>query len=184
MSSLDVFAGTAWLRNSVVATFMVACLGIGGCGFQPLYGPTASGQNLVEVMKTVQVGIVPGRVGLKFRNELIFGTTGGNDPLPPAYRMDVILRESVRNTLVTRQGNPTGQVFELYAEFRLVRLKDNEVVLKGSGSANADYDLAGSTGNAGSVYGDLRAGIDAQNRAARMLADNFKTRIAAFLSTV
>ena len=62
------------------------------------------------------------------RNELIFGTTGGNDASKPAYRLDVVLRETTRNTLVTNQATPTGQVVQLDAEYRLVRLKDQQVV--------------------------------------------------------
>ncbi|HZV20020.1 MAG TPA: LPS assembly lipoprotein LptE [Hyphomicrobiales bacterium] len=157
-------------------------LGAGGCGFHPLYGPTASGANLADVMKTVQVSTIPSRTGQRLRNELIFGTTGGGEPAAPVYRLDIALRENLRNTLVTQTGAPTGQVLQLDAEFRLVRIKDNEVVYKGYSTAEAAYDLAGSTGNAGSIYGDTRAAMDAQNRAARMLADALKTRIAAYLS--
>jgi|SRR5258706_11277675 LPS-assembly lipoprotein len=157
-------------------------LSVGGCGFHPLYGPTASGANLVELMKRVDVATIPSRTGQRLRNELVFGTTGGGEALPPLYKLDIALRESVRNTLVTRAGNPTGQILELDAEFRLIRIKDNETVFKGSSTAEAAYDLNGSTGNAGSIYGDTRASLDAENRAARSLADTLKTRLAAYLS--
>jgi LPS-assembly lipoprotein len=157
-------------------------LGVSGCGFHPLYGPTASGANLTDVMKTVQVSTIGSRTGQRLRNELIFGTTGGGEPLAPVYRLDVALRESVRNTLITTTGAPTGQVLQLDAEFRLIRIKDNETVFKGYSAAEAAYDLSGSTGNAGSIYGDTRAALDAENRAARSLADTLKTRLAAYLS--
>ena len=157
-------------------------IGAGGCGFHPLYGPTASGANLSEVMKTVDVAWIGSRPGQRLRNELIFGTTGGSGALPPVYRLDVALRETTRNTLVTKAGLPTGQVVQLDAEYRLVRLKDNEVVFKAYSTAEASYDLVGATGIAGSTYGDVRAAIDAENRAARSLADIMKTRLAMFLS--
>ncbi len=168
------------------AAFAIAglvSLGAGGCGFHPLYGPTASGANLSEVMKTVDVATIGSRPGQRLRNELIFGTQGGGAPAAPAYRLEVALRESVRNTLVTQQGAATGQVVELDAEYRLVRLKDKEVVFKGYSSAQATYTLAGSTGVAGSTYGDTRAVLDAENRAAVSLGDAIKTRLAAFLSS-
>ncbi len=158
-------------------------LGAGGCGIHPLYGPTASGQNLSDVMKAVDVANIPGRTGQRLRNELIFGTTGGNAAATPVYRLDIALREATRNTLVTQQGAATGQTLELDAEYRLVRLKDNEVVFKGWSNSQASYNLVGSTGIAGSTYGDTRAGVDAENRAARSLADTIKTRLAAYLSS-
>ena len=157
-------------------------LGAGGCGIHPLYGPTASGADLSDVMKTVDVATIPSRTGQRLRNELIFGTTGGGAASAAVYRLDVALRESIRNQLVTQQGAATGQTVELDAEYRLVRLKDNEIVFKAWSTSQASYSLVGSTGLAGSTYGDTRSPLDAENRAARSLADTIKTRLAAYLS--
>jgi LPS-assembly lipoprotein len=173
------------LLRGVVAFMLAGMIGLsaGGCGFHPLYGPTASGANLSEVMKTIDVAAIPSRTGQRLRNELIFGNTGGGDRLPAAYRLDVALRETIRNTLITTSGLSTGQIVQLDAEYRLVRLKDNEVVYKGYSTAEAAYDLVGATGTNGSVYGDTRAPIDAENRVARTLGDEIKTRVAAYLSS-
>ncbi len=167
---------------AVIALLGLVSLGSSGCGIHPLYGPTASGESLGEVMKSVDVATIGGRTGQRLRNELIFGTTGGGAALAPVYRLDVALRETARNTLVTQQGLATGMVVELDAEYRLVRIKDNEVVFKGWSNSQSSYNLVGSTGLAGSTYGDQRASLDAENRAARTLADTIKTRLAAYLS--
>ena len=45
----------------------VSAVMVSGCGFTPLYGPTASGAQLSDVMKSVDIAIVPGRVGLLIR---------------------------------------------------------------------------------------------------------------------
>ncbi len=166
---------------AAIALAGLVSLGAGGCGIHPLYGPTASGANLSDVMKAVDVATIPSRSGQRLRNELIFGTTGGGAAAAPIYRLDVALRETTRNTLVTQQGLATGQVVELDAEYRLVRIKD-KVVFKAYSNSQASYNLVGSTGLAGSTYGDTRAAIDAENRAARSLADTIKTRLAAYLS--
>ena len=79
-------------------------------------------------------------------------------------------------------GAPTGQILQLDAEFRVVRIKDNEPMFKGYSTSEAAYDLTGWSGTTGSIYGDTRAVLDAENRAARSLADTLKTRVAAFLS--
>jgi LPS-assembly lipoprotein len=158
-----------------------AGLGAGGCGFHPMYGGEA-GANVSDVMKAVDVAAIPSRTGQRLRNELIFGATGGGAASAPVYRLDVALRESTRNALVTQQGAATSNVIELDAEYRLVRLKDNEIVFKGWSNSQASYNLVGSTGLAGSTYGDVRAAVDAENRAARSLADTIKTRLAAYFS--
>ena len=100
-SSSRLLKGTGY---AVVAGLL--SLGASGCGFHPMYGPTASGANLTDVMKSVQVATIPSRTGQRLRNELIFGTTGGGEPLAPVYRLDIALRETVRDTLVTTTGAP------------------------------------------------------------------------------
>ncbi len=183
----------SWLEHSkdssrllkgaaVAAIASVLGLGISGCGFQPMYATNASGGNLTDAMKAVQIAPIGSRTGQRLRNELIFGAYGGGESSAPVYRLDIALRESIRNTLVMNTGAPTGQILQLDAEFRLVRIKDNETVFKGYSTAEAAFDLTGWSGTTGSVYGDTRANLDAENRAARSLADTLKTRVAAFLS--
>ncbi len=62
---------------AAIALLGFVSLSVSGCGIHPLYGPTASGENLSEVMKSVDVATIASRPGLRLRNELIFGTTGG-----------------------------------------------------------------------------------------------------------
>ena len=76
-----------WWRSH--ALFAVLCAGLtgfalSGCGFQPLYGgSTVGGAKLKEVMASVDVVPIPGRVGQKLRNELIFENTGGGIIVEP-----------------------------------------------------------------------------------------------------
>ena len=171
------------LKRAAVAVIAgVMSLDVSGCGFHPMYATTPAGGSLNDVMKAVQIAPIPSRTGQRLRNELIFGAYGGGEASTPVYRLDIALRESVRNTLVMNTGAPTGQILQLDAEFRLIRLKDNETTFKGYSTAEAAYDLTGWSGTTGSIYGDTRANIDAENRAARSLADTLKTRVAAFLS--
>jgi LPS-assembly lipoprotein len=184
MSWRELSKHNRYFRGAAAAALLgLISLGAGGCGFQPLYGSTATGADLTDVMKTVKIATIGGRTGQRLRNELIFGTTGGGAAAAPVYRLDVALRETTRNALVTQQGLSTSQIIELDAEYRLVRLADNKVVFKAWSNSQAAYNMVGSTGLAGSTYGDQRAAIDAENRASRTLADTIKTRLAAYLSS-
>jgi LPS-assembly lipoprotein len=166
------------LKSATVAgALVVSAALVSGCGFQPLYGPTASGAQLSDVMKTVDISLVPGRVGQRVRNELIFKATGGGEASDQTkYRLDIALRESVVNTTVDRTGDPKGQVYQLYSQFRLIRLSDNQVVLEGHSNARAAYDKADS------VFADIRAKRDAEDRAARTISEAVRTRLAAYFS--
>lgn len=151
-------------------------LGMAGCGFQPLHGATASGANLDEVLKTVDIVTIPGRTGQQVRNELIFGTTGGGEAGPKAYRLEIAIKQSISYTFATMAGKVQGQTFELSAEFKLVRIADNRVVFKSSTGAHAAYDKVQS------IFANVRAQRDAENRAARTVAESIKTQVAGYLS--
>lgn len=164
-------------RRVFAAIGMVSLLALSGCGWRPLYGTTAGGADLQDVMRTVDISTIPGRVGQQIRNELIFDTTGGGEAAVPEYRLDIAIRESILNTLVDNTGDPQSQTYQLYSQFKLVRLNDNKVVLKGNSNARAAFDKVDS------VFADIRAKRDAENRAARTIADSVRLRMAAFLST-
>lgn len=159
----------------LVAAPMLA-LSLTGCAFQPLYGTTASGTSLNEVMKSVKIQPIPGRVGQKLRNELIFQTTGGGSQPVTEYTLEVAVRESVRAINVEISGDSQGQIYMLDTKFKLVRAADGKTVFEGSSSGRAAFDKFDS------IFANTRARIDAEGRAAKTVADSIKTRIAAYLS--
>lgn len=164
-------------KRAVAAVGLISLLALSGCGWKPLYGTTASGGDLKEVMRSVEIATIPGRVGQQIRNELIYDTTGGGLQGVPQYRLDIAIRESVLNTLVNAEGDPQSQTYQIYSQFKLVRLSDNEVVLTGNSNARASYDKVDS------VFADIRARRDAENRAAKTIADAVRLRMAAYLSS-
>jgi len=148
-----------------------------GGGFHPLYGPTASGASMQERLSQVDVAPIPGRVGQRIRNELIFHNTGdGSTTLPPTHRLEVVIRESVQSTLVTISGEALGQIYAIEANFRLISLKDKKVVLQGASHGRAPFERFQS------IYSNVRAREDAENRVARTVSDDLKTRLATYLS--
>jgi LPS-assembly lipoprotein len=165
-----------WWRSSIpgAALFCLA-LSLAGCGFQPLYGPTASGSSMPAAMAAVEVAPIPGRVGQKIRNELIFSNTGGGDAAPSKYKLNITIRESVTQELVKITGEATGQVYQVDATFKLVTVADGKIVLEGQALSRAAYDRYEQ------IFSNVRAQYDAQNRVARTIAESIKTRLAAYL---
>lgn len=164
-----------------VAPALAAC----SEGFRPLYGSSPSGVAVPERMAEVEVAPIPGRVGQRIRNEVMFQDTGGGDPLPPTHRLEVAIKENVVSTLVRPDGTAAGEVYTIEASFRIVKISDKRVVLQGTSHARASYERStnatvptGATFN----YANVRAREDAENRAARIIADDLKTRVATYLS--
>jgi len=158
----------------------ILCLGaLGGCGdagFRPMYAATAGNARLDEKLASIEVAPIGGRTGQRLRNELIFQNTGGGAPKPPRYRLEIVLRESSGATLVKTTGESASSVLNLDSTFRLVDLERRKVVFEGTSASRASFDRFNT------IYSNVRAADDAAERAARTMADEIKTRVAAFLS--
>jgi len=160
-----------------VASVLSAC---GDSGFRPLYAQTASGDYVPERMKEVDFAPIPGRVGQRIRNGLIFEATGGGNPAPPQFRFEVVLQENLTATLVSvtgdNAGRPSGAVYSVQASFRLIDNKSKKVVFQGASHARAPFERFES------IYSNVRAQKDAEDRVARTISEDLKTRLAAYLS--
>lgn len=169
---------SAITRRALLAAAAIAPL-LAACGnVQPLYGPSFSGADTTERMRAVDISLIPGRVGQVVRNELIFKTTGGGEAAAqPMYRLDIVLRESGQALLVKTNGENRGTMYALDADFKLYRVADNSLVLNGKSSSRAAFQRDQS------IFANVRARRDAEDRAAHMIADDLRTRIAAYLAT-
>jgi len=170
-------------RRSVVwVTLVCAALPtlVAGCsesGFRPLYATsTFSGTNVNEKLAEIEIAPVPGRVGQRLRNELIYQSTGGGNAAPPTYRLEIVIRESITATLVQIDGDSSGSVYNLDASFRLVNLASKKVVLEGTSYGRQPFERFSS------VFANVRARKDAEDRVAKTLGEELKGRLAAFLS--
>ena len=170
----------SWRSHALIAAFCagLAALALAGCGFQPLYGgTTAGGAKLVEVMKAVDITPIPGRVGQKLRNELIFATTGGGDPASDALQArhrhqgerdrpaGADHRRRDRADLPARRHVQAGR-------FR----QRQSACCKARAIARAPYNRFQE------IFANIRARYDAENRAARTVAESIRTQLAAFLA--
>jgi LPS-assembly lipoprotein len=167
------------IAHALFATVLVAPI-LGACGesgFRPLYGSAGVGAQVDDKFAKVQFSAIPGRVGQMIRNELIFQSTGGGHPVPPEYRLDVAIRETVTSTLVQTDGNSLGQIYSVDASFQLIRLSDNSVALKGISYGRAGFERFDS------IFSNVRAQQDAENRAARTVGEELRTRLTAFLAS-
>lgn len=163
------------LGLALVFTLLAASLA--ACSFKPLYGTTENNQQLTAILASVEIPEVPGRVGQKVRNELIFAFYGGGHPGVPQYKLLLALTESATSQLVERDGDSRGQFYELKTQFKLYALdNDKQPLLEGVSHAKAAFR------DDESVYSNVRARRDAEDRAAKTTAEELKTRLAAFLS--
>lgn len=134
------------------------------------------GPSVNEKLAQLDIAPIPGRVGQRLRNELIYQSTGGGLAQEPVYRLEIVIRESLTPTLVQQDGNSSGSVYNLNTTFRLVRLSDKSVALQGQSTGRVAFQRFDS------VFANVRAREDAEDRAAKTVGDELKGRLAAYLS--
>jgi LPS-assembly lipoprotein len=157
-----------------------------GC-FQPMYAEHSDGTPaLREKLLGVELppidkpnGSPEARIGVEVRNALAFKLYGTATGMPPTHRL-VIRFTSSRSSLIIDQntGLPTTENFGIDAQFNLIDIASNKSVMTGTTFSRASYDLPGSYQR----FSRQRAERDAEDRAAEEIADNIKTRLAAFFS--
>jgi LPS-assembly lipoprotein len=157
--------------------FAVAAL-LGGC-FQPMYGqlsPTA-GPSVREVLSSVRVttieapkGTTEERLAVELRNELLFGFTGGSGSNSPTHELTVRLTSRTAKIIVDPiSARPELENFGLDASYRLTEVADTTF-------ARVSYDVPGQQQR----FARLRGLRDAETRAAKVIADSIKTRLASY----
>jgi LPS-assembly lipoprotein len=157
----------------------VLVAGCGDSGFHPLYAtsPLVGGTNVAAKLASLEIAPIPGRVGQRVRNEMIFQSTGGGaEALNPVYRLEIVMTESIAATLVQIDGNSSGSIYNLNARFKLIRIADKSVALQGESNGRIMFQRFDS------VFSNVRARHDAEDRAASTVADDLKSRLAAYLS--
>jgi LPS-assembly lipoprotein len=159
----------------LAAPLLAAC--DGASAFRPMYGSASIGGGAAETkMAEVEFATIPSRVGQRIRNELIFQSTGGGTPSPPKYRFETTIREQIVSTLVRKDGEAQSQIYNLEAKFQLVRLADKKVIFQGTSYGRAGFERFTS------IFSNVQAREDAENRAASTIAQDIKSRLAAYLA--
>jgi LPS-assembly lipoprotein len=166
---------------------LVAGLGglTAGC-FQPMYGdskvvPTAG---LDDKLGTIDVkpidaphGTRLARVGVEVRNDLIFKLTGGGPAQTSAYELRVRLSSSQSQVIVDiNSGRPDIQEYTVTAVFTLVDIGTGKTVLNDTTFGRVSYNIPGEQQR----FAGERGLRDAENRAAGVVADNIRSRLASY----
>jgi len=175
--------GTRISRRQLLNAFgralaLPALLPLAGC-FQPLYGQRtlASGEDLLDVLRTIDVEKSDAVTGRFYRNELLFLLRGGKQELPPIYKLEQQLGERVSAISVQVLSDvPQSFILNLSVTYALWHIADNKVVLKGSTFAESSFTFSNQR------FTNSRAYLDARERAAKVAADDVRTRLVAFLS--
>jgi LPS-assembly lipoprotein len=159
----------------------------GGC-FQPIYGERtvygSAGPGVGYKMAGVDVAPIDApngdriaRIGVNVRNELIFDLTGGGSPASATHQLKIKLTATTQQVIVDiNTARPDIQNYALNATYTLTDLATGKPVVNGTTFARVSYDIPGQEQR----FAGARGLRDAENRAAKDIAENIRTRLASY----
>jgi LPS-assembly lipoprotein len=162
---------------------------VAGC-FQPLYAEhplpvgAAGNPGIVGQLRAVDVAAIDApagsrlaRVSVNVRNELIYDLTGGGGGFSPTHRLDVKLVATQLQIIVDiNTARPDVNNYGIDSTYTLTELATGRVVVKGQTFARVSYNIPGQEQR----FAGERGLRDAENRAAKEIAENIRTRLASF----
>ena len=157
----------------------------GGC-FQPLYGnlsPTGAPvlRDQLSAVDILQIeapkGTDEARLAVEVRNALLFDFTGGGYAAPPTHRLKISITSTRASIIVdTTTSRPDIENYGLNATYSLLEIATGRIVVTGQTFSRVSYDIPGQQQR----FARLRGLRDAETRAAKVIADNIKTRLASY----
>jgi LPS-assembly lipoprotein len=180
-----------WWRNNRAAlgvrlTAVMALAGLAAGCFQPLYatrtvsGGTALGTALAQVqVERIDApnGTPEARLAVELQNQLDFELTGGGGLISPTHRIKVRMTTS-RSSIITdvTTGRVLSEITGIDAFFTLTELATGKVVLNSRTFTRVSSDYPGQQQR----FARQRARLDAEDRAAKVIAEHIRTRVASF----
>ena len=175
-----------WWRNPVRIAAVIALGALNAACFQPLYASrsVSGGTPLGTQLAQVQVDHIPApngtpesRIAVELQNALDFEMNGGGGLISPTHRLN--LRMTVgRSSIITdiTTGRVLSEITGIDANFTLTELATGKAVMTGRTFTRVSSDYPGQQQR----FARVRARLDAENRAAKVIAENVRTRVASF----
>jgi LPS-assembly lipoprotein len=155
-------------------------IGLAGC-FRPLYGsPEFGGLAVHQGLAGVTVEVQGDRLEHYLRNELEFGLRGdGIQSGPRTHRLVVSQKTNLNTAIVDRVSGAAESVnMIITAQYKLYSLSKPTVAL-----SDEVATVAVSYERTVQRFASIRAARDAEIRGAKQLAEQIKTRVAAYLAS-
>ena len=167
------------LRRVALAGLVGSLALVSACTVRPLYSnaPLSTGVSANAELASIAIKPVKTRYAQQVRNNLIFGFgRGAGEPASPLYSLDLSVTEAVESSALVQVGTdedePTAGSVTLTANYTLTDMKTGAVITVGKRAITSSFDRPRQE------FAAYRAQIDAENRAARELAEALQLSIA------
>jgi LPS-assembly lipoprotein len=168
-----------------LAAAMALAGAVGGC-FQPLYADKSpgGGPGLRDALAAVEIepigapnGTSLSRIAVEVQNELRFSASGGGASAPSTHRLTIKLSQGSASIIIDRTtGRSEFTNYVLDASYTLTEIATRKGVMSASATTRVTYDIPGQEQR----YAAARGRRDAESRAAKLIAEQIRTRLASY----
>ena len=174
----------AFLNAAALGGLVIAIGAASACTVRPLYSDASSqiatGTGPIAALSSIAIKPVETRHAQEVRNHLIFLLNGGaGQPADARYTLTLTItavHESAAVVQVAEENEPTAGTVTLASVYVLTETETGERVAAGNRQISASYDVPRQE------FAALRAQRDAEDRAARELAELLRLAVAQDLS--
>jgi LPS-assembly lipoprotein len=160
-----------------LAGALAVTLVLAGCGFQPLYGEREGSVALTAALNAVTVDQQKTRVGQLIRNEFLADVPPGQGGVS-TYRLELEPEAREVNEIEAPNTDVLRKTYRLNVAFRLSDNRTGKPVYSGKTFSYVSYDRVSSP------LANVQAATNAEERAAREVGSDIRTRIATYLASL
>lgn len=154
---------------------LISCLSIAGCGYKPLYGVDSNGRKASSKLAEISVDAQTNRQDQLIRNEILSSIGANNNS--PQYSLSFSSNANDADSVQAFNADTLRKSYQLNVKFDLIRKNNGKSVLKGTTFAHVSYDKTAAP------FSDYQAKISAQERAAKQVGNDIRTRLAAYFAS-
>lgn len=158
------------LFKSLALVFVL--LGLGACGFQPLYGKGATG-NASEEFSKIRILPIKDRIGQQLRNRLLAALHPRGTRRSSLFILRTRVNEGNTSLAVRKSAFATRANLTVTATFELVSAGGGGRIFSGTSAITVSYNILDSD------FATLAAEKDARRRAVREIAEDMRSQLGA-----
>ena len=163
------------MKNAIYC--LVVLLSLAGCGYKPLYSSGSDGRGVVASLSSISIQETESRAGQLVRNSLLSSIRPAGTSQENLYKL-VLNPELTQSTLVEQTLPGIKRVrLRLTVSYQLIETGSGSEVNSGKTFSAVSYDIIREP------VADLQAESNATSRAAREVATDIHTRLAAYMAS-
>lgn len=166
-------------RRLVVAGLLAVTAGsLAACNFRPMYGVSPAGTDVSAELAYVSIPERRDRLGQLIRNRLLSTMSPAGGPLGDRYVLEFKPVVSTNRLAIEPDGDVSRRLYKLAVEYRLTDTQTKKVVHSGKTFTHLAYTRVRSE------FANIQAETNLSERASIQVADDIRTRIAAYFASI